>query len=225
MADKNEIVPTAAQPTAVAFPQATHGMVNTGSGVQIGTNAGKIEFNINGISPEMLASFMSTFAMPPASQKVSHAVEWASLSQEHYCLFVLENEDYNCGAFSISKRCALQKYTPSACKTRYIDLTPAAVAELTNVPCVFAKRNMYYGYTVENHPALIGRITDIRCQGETVKICFSGFQAVSQQLLNRNIAMFKLAHASLRNELDEEHWSIKECNLLDAMTRLDVTVE
>lgn len=225
MTDKKEIVSAAPQPTAVSFPNATQGMINTGSGIQVGTNAGTMNLNINCLTPELLQGLISMFAAQPASQKVSHAVEWASLSAERYCLFVLENEEYNNGAFSIAKCCALKGYTKPELAERYIDLAPAVVAELTSMPCVFAKRNKYYRYTENSHPALLGRITDIRVHHETVTVCFTGFQAFPQQLLNKNIGLLGMVHASLRNELDEEHWSIKDCNLLDVMTRLGVTVE
>ena len=145
MADKNEIVLAAAQPTAVEFPQATNGMVNTGSGIQVGTNAGTINLNINCPTPELMQGLMSMFAARPAPQKVSHKLEWASLNQERYCLFVLENEDYNCGAFSIAKNCALCKYTAQEHKKRYANITPAVLAELASMPCIFAKRNMHFG--------------------------------------------------------------------------------
>ena len=225
MAKKNEIAPAATQPAAVSFPNATQGMINTGSGVQVGTNAGTMNLNINCLTPELAQGLMSMFAAQPAPQKVSHKLEWASLNQTSYCLFVLENEEYNHGAFSIAKSCSLRKYTSLEQKERYFDLTPAAVATLTSMPCIFAKRNKYFGFTEASHPALLGRITDMRVQGETIKICFSGFQGIQQQLLNQNIGLLGMAHASLRNELDEEHWAIKNCNLIDAMARLHVDIE
>lgn len=49
MTDKKEIVSAAPQPTAVSFPNATQGMINTGSGIQVGTNAGTMNLNINSI--------------------------------------------------------------------------------------------------------------------------------------------------------------------------------
>ena len=182
-------------------------------------------FNFNSLSPDMIASLAAMFAMQPAQKKVSHALEWSSLSTSNYCLFVLENEEYNNGAFSIAKSRALRDYTPPGYKERYITLAPSAVAELTTMPCIFAKRNMHFGFTEDSHPALIGRITDIRRQREAIKVCFSGFQGIPQQLLNQNIRLLGMAYSALRNELDEEHWSIKECNLLDVMRHLNITVE
>ena len=225
MANKNEIAPAVTQPAAVSFPNATQCMINTGSGVQIGTNAGTMNLNINCLTPELVQGIMSMFAAQPVPQKMSHKLEWASLSTTSYCLFVLENEEYNCGAFSIAKSRALRDYTPSGYRERYITLSPDTIAELTSMPCIFAKRNMHYGSTEASHPALLGRITDIRAQRETIKICFSGFQGIPQQLLNQNIGLLGMAFSSLRNELDEEHWSIKDCNLIDAIARLNIDIE
>ena len=225
MANKNEIAPAATQPAAVSFPNATQGMINTGSGVQVGTNAGTMNLNINCLTPELAQGLMSMFAAQPAPQKVSHKLEWASLNQTSYCLFVLENEEYNHGAFSIAKSCSLRKYTSLEQKERYFDLTPAAVATLTSMPCIFAKRNRDYKSTDASHPALLGRITAVNVQHETIKLRFTGFQAISQQVLNQNITLLGLAYSALRNELDEEHWSIKDGNLPGVMTRLNNTVE
>lgn len=225
MTDKSEIASIASQPIAVPFLNAAQGMINTGSGVQIGTNAGTVNFNFNCSSPELLQGMIAMFSAKAMPQKVSYTLEWASLSTMSYCLFVLENEEYNCGAFSIAKSRALRDYTPSGYRERYITLNPASVAELTSMPCIFAKRNMYYGSTEAGHPALLGRITDIRVQRETIKICFSGFQGIPQQLLNQNVGLFGMAFSSLRNELDEEHWSIKDCNLIDAIARLNIDIE
>ena len=46
MTDKKEIVSAAPQPTAVSFPNATQGMINTGSGIQVGTNAGTMNLKV-----------------------------------------------------------------------------------------------------------------------------------------------------------------------------------
>lgn len=225
MEDKNEIAPVSPPPTAVSFPNATQAMVNQGSGFQVGTNAGTMNFNINCPSPELLQGMIAMFSAQAMPQKASYALEWASLSTTSYCLFVLENEEYNCGAFSIAKSRALRNYTTSGYRERYITLSPDTITELTSMPCIFAKRNMHYGSTEASHPALLGRITDIRPQRETIKICFSGFQGIPQQLLNQNIGLLGMAFSSLRNELDEEHWSIKDCNLIDAIARLNIDIE
>lgn len=58
MTDKSEIASAALPPAAVSFTNAAQGMVNTGSGVQVGTNTGIMNFNFNGFGPEMTANLM-----------------------------------------------------------------------------------------------------------------------------------------------------------------------
>ena len=225
MKDNDSIVPITQQPAAIALPNTPQGMINTGSGIQVGTNAGTMNLNINCLTPELIQGLLSMFAAQAVPQKVSHALEWASLSTERFCLFVLENEEYNCGAFSIAKKCALQKYTHPAQRERFLPLSLEAKTELIKMPCIFAKRNRDYKSTDASHPALLGRITAVNVQHETIKLRFTGFQAISQQVLNQNITLLGLAYSALRNELDEEHWSIKDGNLPEVMTRLNITVE
>lgn len=120
MTDIDEKLPAVVQPSDISYPNATQAFINQGSGIQVGTNTGTMTFNFNGLPPDMIASLAAMFAMQPAQKKVSHALEWASLSTSNYCLFVLENEEYNNGAFSIAKSRALRDYTPPGYKERYI---------------------------------------------------------------------------------------------------------
>ena len=90
--------------------------------------------------------------------------------------------------------------------------------------CIFVKRNTHYKETDESFPALVGRITEVHEQGENIKILFVPFQTVSQQLLNQNISLLKLAHSFLRNELDEDHWAIKECDLIHTFSAMGITI-
>lgn len=160
----------------------------------------------------------------PAPRFVSHAMEWASLSKESYNLFVLENEDYNNGSFCISKSCAL-RYTEPDDYEAYHLLKMDDIEQIKNMPCIFAKRNSYYGHCDSFQPLVFGRIVDVINQGETIKFVFRGFQANPQQQLNENVTELKIARASLRNEFDEEHWSIKRADLINAIERLGIIIK
>lgn len=155
---------------------------------------------------------------------VSYAFEWSRLSTEKYNLFVLENEEYDHGVFSISKNCAITRYTSQEDMERFRYLDANAIRELCEMPCIFAKRNAFYNHTEDNHPAVVGRLEKIMNQGETIKFVFKGFQAISQQLLNDNLGALGIARAALRNEFDEEHWSIKPGNLQTILTNLGVII-
>lgn len=221
MEDK-ELIPQEVVST-IAVAESPNILINQGNGLQIQENHGTININAGEQTLARLLPFM--FGAAPASRTITHALEWASLCRTHYCLFVLENEEYRDGVFSIAKDRSLQKYTPRNVRERYKTICPETIEELRRMPCIFAKRNMYYKRTDERHPFLAGRICDIVPQGENIKIYFCGFQAFSQQLLNQNIKSLRMASASLRNELDEEHWAIKECDLLSAFESLNIEIK
>ena len=154
--DKNQMIPSEIT-SAIAQATNPNVLVNQGDGIQIQQNHGPINVNVNGSELTELLSRM--FGCRPTGNFVTHAVEWASLSRTHYCLFVLENEDYSDGVFSIAKDRALQKHTPKGIRDKYRMLNPVNIDELRRMPCIFAKRNMYYKRTEPHHPALVGRIS------------------------------------------------------------------
>lgn len=197
-------------------------LMNQGDGIQIQENHGPITVNVT--SPELAGSLLPMFNAQPTRSSQTHKIEWASLDREYYCLFVLENEDYSNGAFSVSKDRSLQRYTPKDIRDKYRIFTLENIESLKRMPCIFAKRNLFYNRTEDNHPALIGRIENIVTQREIIKIYFRWFQAFPQQILNLNIKSLHMASAPLRNELDEEHWSIKPCNLIDAFAAMGIDI-
>lgn len=220
--DEKQLIPQKIA-TAISKSPNTSVLVNQGDGIQIQENHGAININVN---EQILAKFLPTmFGSVPTDKPVTHVIEWTSLSRTHYCLFVLENEEYKDGVFSIAKDRSLQKYTPKNVRDKYRMLRPEDILELKQMPCIFAKRNMYYRKTEVYHPFLIGRIIDIIPQGEVIKIYFNGFQAFSQQLLNHNSKALHIASASMRNELDEEHWAIKQCNLIKTFAQMNIEIK
>lgn len=153
--DEKELIPKEIA-GAIAIAQNPNILVNQGDGVQIQENHGPV--NINADAQELAKYLSAMFNAIPADKSVTHTVEWASLSRTHYCLFVLENEEYKDGVFSIAKDRALQKYTPKEVREKYRTLCTDSIAELKQMPCIFAKRNMYYRRTEDYHPFLVGRM-------------------------------------------------------------------
>ncbi len=197
---------------------------NQGNGLQIANNSGTINVTCEGTDlGDLLRSFLSPDGQNK-TQNISHAVEWASLNKQYYNLFVLENENFSIGAFSISKEHSLEKYTRMAVKEKFNSLSDEAISIIKTMPCIFAKTNTDYRVTDEYFPALIGRITEVQEQGDNLKFFFVPFQTVPQQILNQNVSLLKMACSSLRNELDEVHWAIKECNLIQAFSNMGITI-
>ena len=160
-------------------------------------------------------------ASPP--QPPSYAMEWASLSHERFCLFVLDNENYRDGWFAIAKDHALHKYTTD--KDYYCPLTPSLIAEILEMPCIFAKRNSHHTTTESDHPVVYGRLTKIIPQGSVIRFQFDRFKVDYQETINRNMARYGLIAKPLHNQLDEEHWCIRTGNLPQVLSDLGITIE
>lgn len=154
----------------------------------------------------------------------THAVEWAKLDQTRFNVFVIENENYDCGAFSIGRRVALTKNTSLEYKDHFRPLTPDLIAELANMPCIFAVRNPEFKKASEFYPAFLGKLTGIQRQGENLRFNFVVFATLKQQFINDNIRAFRLTTATVRNQLDEEHWSIRRGNLLQIAADMGIEI-
>jgi len=192
---------------------------NTGT-INLGPDQAQIEDIVKQTISKLFANGDTVREVPP----VNHALEWNSLSSERFNIFVLENEEFNHNVFSMSKAKSMEQYTNEDDYQRYRLLTPDVMAELCSMPCIFAKRNKYFNRTDSSHPALLGKIKSIKNQGDTIQFEFEAFQTISQQTLNENVILLGIAYASLRNEFDEEHWSVKRGNLLSSLAHLGVEV-
>lgn len=207
----------------------TINMNNAVNGLMVGNNPGTINVGpdqaqvadiVRQTVEQMLASGQPVQEVP----SVSHSIEWNTLNRERFNVFVLENEEFNCNIFYMSKAKSMEQYTEEEDYKRYRMLTPEAVIELCSMPCIFAKRNHYYNRTDDSHPAFLGKIRAIKNQGENIRFEFEAFQTVSQQTLNENVVLLGIAYAALRNEFDEEHWSIKRGNLIQALANLGIEI-
>ena len=158
-------------------------------------------------------------------QTVSHAAEWALLNQERFSVFVLENERYDCGSFCIGRRVALTKNTLPDYGEYYRPLTQPLIQELLNMPCIFAVRNPNFKRVPEHYPAFVGRLTEIICQSENIRFRFVTCGRLRQQFINDNIRSFNLLTSTVRNQLDEEHWSIRTGNLLKIADAVGIEIK
>lgn len=213
--DNNQLTPSNTE-SAVARQPAPAQYVNNGNGPQIANQFGDINLTI---TPEDLKRLLGR------TGNTAHAVEWSRLNTSYYCLFVLENEFYNCGAFSISKDCALQTpYTTRDVKERFRGLSSENIRELEGMPCIFAMRNTDYKGENEHSSFYVGRIDDLVRQKDNLRFKFTIFGSFPQALLNQETKDFHIASAPMRNELDVEHWAIKECDLIGTFERMDLRI-
>lgn len=194
-------------------------------------NAGNIQnnvsINVNGDSVAILEQLIKSLSPDVHRQRGdSHAMEWASLDCEHYCLFVLENEVYRKEVFSMSKDVSLEEHTAGDIREKYWELNPGQREAIKNMPCIFARRNTGdYKMAGNMQTVCVGKLTDIYVQDETIKFYFSRFADVPQQLLNEQEDYLGMWHLPLRNELDFEHWSIIKGNLIQVLSDLGVAIQ
>lgn len=151
---------------------------------------------------------------------VSHTAEWAQLSTQRYNLFVLEGESYTSGSFSIKENDAL-KHTKPELKKQFSPLG----SDLLCMPCIFAAKNPNFKNAPNYLVAHVGKLTEIRTQGENIKFCFEKYEKFTQQLINADMRHFNLLENELRNQLDEVHWSIIEGNLLEIIDELGIEIK
>ena len=203
-------LPTAQQMSVTASQNATAiGVVNGDVHLEVGPEVISLLQQITGVQ----------------QQAVSHAAEWAALNTERFNIFVLENEKYDCGAFSISRRVALRLHTPEEYVAHFKPLTEPLMQELLDMPCIFAIKNQDFMTATEYCPAFLGKLTQIQCQDETIRFRFTTFCNFRQQFINDNIRAFGLGVTTVRNQLDVEHWSIRNGNLLQIAADLGIEIK
>ena len=153
---------------------------------------------------------------------IDYISEWQSLNAESFCLFVLIGETYSGKSFSIAKSCAL-RYTPLDYQKRYNVIFPSAVEEVMHMPCIFAQRNTDFKWA-SNLYVKIGKIREIVRQGMNLRFSIEKYGYFQQQIINQNIDSFGLLYNDLRNQLDEEHWSICRGNLPQILDKLNIAI-
>ncbi len=211
---------------APAIAQGATQLINQGPGPQIGEMHGDVIYNTP-FPPEFMAKMMEFFGERQAqgrpAQSPSYAMEWASLSHERFCLFVLDNENYKDGWFAIAKDRCLCKYTPESDYFRA--LNPSLISEILQMPCIFSKRNLRHRNTDDDHPVVYGKLLEIIPQGSVIRFRFERFKVYRQQTINQNMTLFGLMQRPLHNQLDEEHWCIRSGNLPAVLTKLGIVIE
>lgn len=145
--------------------------------------------------------------------------DWRRLSRTHFCLFVLDNGVYDAGVFAIAKTRALE-YTPD--REKYRHLGPLVIDEILKMPCIFAKRNSYYKLADKNVDVLLGRVTDIIKQEATITFRFEVYSHFPQQIINDNLRYLDILGNDLMSQLDREHWSIRNGDLIKKLEEIGV---
>ena len=188
-----------------------------------GIAAGHIEnLNVNvdetntSLQTLLLSLHQSGLFSLPVPAPANDPVEIGRLRRDYYNLFVIEDETYQDGSFSISRSDALTRYTHNA--DHFRPMTADIIAEILSMPCLFTIRNDDFSRCSENWVCVTGKLSKSTVHGSVIKFKFGYYApAIPQNLLNQNAELFGLATSSLRNELDDEHWAIKKIDLLSVL--------
>ena len=254
-ASLSQVLDAAAQLAPSSASSGVTQNINTGNGTQICTvndgvtiaegtiiNGG-LSFGdgatvnvFNGITPESLLDLLpmlqKMFGIKPnnlepddAPMLISHKDEWNSLSSECFCLFVLDKANYNSGHFAMSASRSLEKYTKKEYYDKYHRLKDEHIEAIKQMPCIFAKKNVRFKDTDEDHPVIIGKLTDIIVSDDVIMFTFDAYEAFQQSVINKNIEAFHLCQSRLSNELDVEHWSIRPGDLKGIIEKFQIEVK
>ena len=147
-----------------------------------------------------------------------------TLNMDYYNLFVIGDETYSDGHFTVSKDRALTECMSQEAKDQFSALGKDAVSQIKTFPSIFACENHGYGKTDDTHQAYFGLITDVRIQDNGIKIHFRPLSTIPQQRLNEIAYKLAIQSASSTNELNRTHWAIKKVNLIEELKAAGISV-
>ncbi|MBR1709772.1 MAG: hypothetical protein IJ719_13235 [Clostridia bacterium] len=144
------------------------------------------------------------------------ALELLQLDRNYYNLFIVDGELFESRSFMLPLARSLNDCIREEIRDKFRRLTEGDIAHLMHIPSVFATPNDRHKSANGEHQAILGRLTGIRVQGESARFNWKPYCLVPQQIFNENERLFNIWYADAVNELDDEHWTIKDISLLDA---------
>ena len=147
-----------------------------------------------------------------------------TLNKDYYNLFVIGDETYCDGHFTVPKDRALTESMSQEAKIQFSTLSEDDVSQIKTFPSNFACENHGCGKTDDAHQACFGLITDVKIQDNGIKIYFRPLSAVPQQRLNEIAFKLAIQCASSFNELNRTHWAIKKVNLIEELNAAGISV-
>ena len=147
-----------------------------------------------------------------------------NLNMDYYNLFVLGDETYYDGHFTVPKDRALTECMSQEAKDQFSALGKDAVSQIKTFPSIFACENHGYGKTDDTHQAYFGLVTDVKIQDNGIKIHFRPLSTIPQQRLNEIAFQIAIQGASSFNELNRTHWAIKKVNLIEELKAAGISV-
>lgn len=200
------------------IPAAPAQLINNGNGPQIACVKGDVNIGPSFTKKdveELIRSITRNRADP---------MRLSSLRPEKYNLFVVENEEFKTGSFSIPLSRCMTRNISGENKRLYGAMDACAFAELKQFPCIFAAQNQDFLRTTESHQAIFGVIDDLKLQGNLVKVTYLPYMIFCQNILNDHPSQFGLFAKPVRNEMDTCHWTVKDVDLIQILKIFGVDV-
>ena len=161
---------------------------------------------------------VNNYSGPVRVEEGIGALELFQLDREYYNLFVVANESFLTRSFMLPKAVSLSAWMDHEIRKEFLALGPADVARLTRMPAIFTVPNDRFKHS--QSLAIVGRLTELHVQGTCIRFDWKPYCLIPQKTLNENERAFDIWCAPAANELDDEHWSIKNLSLLDAMNAI-----
>ena len=149
-----------------------------------------------------------------------------TLNRDYYNLFVIGGEEFYNDHFLVPKdRALIQGTLADDLFGRLSALTSDAIKEIKTFPALFASENTnYWGKTDTQQQTIYGLVTDIKLQGNGIKIYFQPFTYIDQQTINNIAFELGIGNRTAITELNRTHWTIKRINLIEALTDAGISV-
>lgn len=147
-----------------------------------------------------------------------------ALNMDYYNLFVIGDETYCDGHFTVPKDRALTESMSQEAKIQFAALNENAVSQIKTFPSLFASENHGYGKTEDAQLAFFGFVTDVKIQDNGIKIHFRTLSTIQQRKLNEIAFKIAILGSSTFNELNRTHWAIKKVNLIEELKAAGISV-
>ena len=144
------------------------------------------------------------------------------INNSYYNLFVSHRANLdtkNKISFTLDKKRILN-YTNSIIKEEFSTLSDDVIEKIKHFPSVLANENTsYHGQTDENQKLAVGWVKDIKVGKDGITVTFEIKSYFSQQKFSDSPKL-ELKYTGGLSELNQEHWSIKNTDLISVLSEL-----
>ena len=141
-----------------------------------------------------------------------------SPSREYYNLFVIGDEQFATGSFTVAKDTALVTYIEPEVKKKFFRIRSSSVVrQILTLPSLFMSENRDFKESRPGQKAILGRVTDIEIKTNDIKISFELEIQLFQQVITDISQSLGISGNPGLSELNNTHWTIKQIDLLQVL--------